>query len=294
MQVRRVQRPLPPAARGPAAGWPCCCSTSTSSAASTTRSATPSATGCSVRWPTGCARRSARTAWSPALGGDEFAVLAPRLADHAAAGVLAERVADALDRAGHAGRLPLDVTAVDRRRPPPRPRLRHATLLRHAEVAMYDAKDRDAAYAIYTPESDQNSVERLELLADLRRALEMGRRDEISLFYQPQIEMATGEVVGVEALLRWHHPTRGHGQPAAADQGGRAHRGDAAAHPAGHRGRDRAAGQVAGPGPPCGSSINVSVRDLHRPELVDQIEELLDRPRRRSPTRSSWRSPRAR
>jgi EAL domain-containing protein (putative c-di-GMP-specific phosphodiesterase class I) len=150
-----------------------------------------------------------------------------------------------------------------------------ATLLRRAEVAMYDAKDRNALYAVYTPESDQNSVERLELLADLRRALEVGRRDEISLYYQPQIEMATGEVVGVEALLRWEHPTRGMMSPQ--------HVIKVAEHTAvmrliTQRVIEDAIGQLAKwrtQGHLFRVSINVSVRDLHRPEWVDQIAELL-------------------
>jgi hypothetical protein len=117
-----------------------------------------------------------------------------------AAGVLAERVADAL-----AEPVTLDGLAARRDRgdrvavhPD------HGTGQHHPAAPRRGGdvrrQGRAARYAIYSPESDQNSVERLELLADLRRALD-GGNDELRLFYQPQIDMATGEVVGTEALL---------------------------------------------------------------------------------------------
>jgi diguanylate cyclase (GGDEF)-like protein len=209
------------------------------------------------------------------LGGDEFGVLAPRLADNAAAGVLAERLAHALAEPVTLDGLQLDVTAAIGVALHPDHGCDTASLLRRAEVAMYDAKDRNALYAVYTPESDQNTVERLELLADLRRALEVGRRDEVTLYYQPQVEMATGEVVGVEALMRWEHPTRGLIAPQ--------HVIKVAEHTAvmrliTQRVVEDAIGQLAkwrAQGHLFRVSINVSVRDLHRSEWVDQIEELL-------------------
>jgi diguanylate cyclase (GGDEF)-like protein len=209
------------------------------------------------------------------MGGDEFGVLAPRLADQSAAGVLADRLAQALTVPVTLDGLQLDVNAAIGVALHPDHGSDTATLLRRAEVAMYDAKDRNAPFALYTPESDQNSVERLELLADLRQALEVGRRDEITLYYQPQIEMTTGEVVGVEALLRWEHPTRGMMSPQ--------HVIKVAEHTAvmrliTQRVVEDAIGQLAkwrAQGHHFRVSVNVSVRDLHRPEWVDQIEELL-------------------
>jgi diguanylate cyclase (GGDEF)-like protein len=209
------------------------------------------------------------------LGGDEFGVLAPRLADAGAATVLAERVADALAQPVTLDALPLDVTAAIGVAVYPDHGTDNTTLLRHAEVAMYDAKDRAATYAIYTPESDQNSPERLELLADLRRALEGGRPDEIQLFYQPQVNLASGEVVGVEALLRWQNPTRGPVNPE--------HLIKVAEHTAvmrllTTRVLDDAVSQLAkwrAQGLHLRTSVNISVRDLHRPELVDQLAAML-------------------
>jgi diguanylate cyclase (GGDEF)-like protein len=81
-------------------------------------------------------------------------------------------------------------------------------LLRNADVAMYRAKrsDETGAYATFEPSMHTAVVERLEIEADLRRATE---RDELLLHYQPIIELATGRITGVEALLRWAHPRRG-------------------------------------------------------------------------------------
>jgi diguanylate cyclase (GGDEF)-like protein len=81
-------------------------------------------------------------------------------------------------------------------------------LLRNADVAMYRAKrsDEAGAYATFEPSMHTAVVERLEIEADLRRATE---RDELLLHYQPIIELASGRITGVEALLRWAHPRRG-------------------------------------------------------------------------------------
>jgi diguanylate cyclase (GGDEF)-like protein len=209
------------------------------------------------------------------LGGDEFAVLAPRLVDPEAAGVLAQRVADALAEPVTLDGLPLDVTAAIGVAVHPDHGTDNITLLRHAEVAMYDAKDRAARYAIYSPESDQNSVERLELLADLRRALD-GGNDELRLFYQPQIEMATGEVVGTEALLRWNHPQRGYVSP---DMVIKVAEHTAVMRRLTNRVMDEAIGQLAkwkAQGLTLRTSINVSVRDLAHADLVDELAELLN------------------
>lgn len=78
-------------------------------------------------------------------------------------------------------------------------------LIRCADQAMYRAKDNGDWYAIYDPDIDRE-VDRLRLVDDLRSAL---RNDELELHYQPQIDLETGAVVAVEALLRWPHPRLG-------------------------------------------------------------------------------------
>jgi diguanylate cyclase (GGDEF)-like protein len=75
-----------------------------------------------------------------------------------------------------------------------------ATVLRHADVAMYTAKEDQAGAQVYRPERDHYSPQRLALVAQLRSAIE---RSELTMHYQPLIELGTGKVVGAEALVRW-------------------------------------------------------------------------------------------
>ena len=83
-------------------------------------------------------------------------------------------------------------------------------LLKNADIAMYRAKQQGNAYQFYAQQMSAHSVERLELEAALRQALE---RDELRLHYQPKVEARTGRVTGIECLLRWQHPTLGILQP---------------------------------------------------------------------------------
>jgi predicted signal transduction protein with EAL and GGDEF domain len=80
-------------------------------------------------------------------------------------------------------------------------------LLRNADTAMYHAKQQGkAAYQYYSEEMNAASVERLTLESGLRHALD---EDRLELHYQPQIDGASGRIVGAEALLRWRDPVRG-------------------------------------------------------------------------------------
>lgn len=81
------------------------------------------------------------------------------------------------------------------------------TLLRNADAAMYVAKDLGRnRYQFYAPEMNMRGLDRLTLESDLHRAIE---RNELFLMYQPQLDLNTGEIVGLEALVRWQHPSRG-------------------------------------------------------------------------------------
>ena len=80
-------------------------------------------------------------------------------------------------------------------------------LLKNADIAMYDAKRRRLGVSVFSVEANQNTPERLVLLSQLRHALESGQ--ELVLHYQPKVHAQLGTVCGVEALLRWQHPTRG-------------------------------------------------------------------------------------
>lgn len=79
-------------------------------------------------------------------------------------------------------------------------------LMSRADVAMYAAKHKDVDFLFYDPETDPHTQERLQLSSDLRHALE---RNEFVLYYQSQIDIRTGCIIGVEALIRWNHPEHG-------------------------------------------------------------------------------------
>ncbi|MFD2673579.1 EAL domain-containing protein [Marinicrinis sediminis] len=81
------------------------------------------------------------------------------------------------------------------------------SLMVTADTAMYSAKERGLnIYAMYSPDMNTKSHEKIMLESSLRKALE---HEEFQLFYQPQMDIRTGDLKGVEALIRWHHPTRG-------------------------------------------------------------------------------------
>jgi diguanylate cyclase (GGDEF)-like protein len=142
------------------------------------------------------------------LGGDEFAILAAT-PDIAEAHELADRVVRALSEPVTLDGLRVDVTASVGIAVRDDDAVDFSTLMRHADVAMYDAKQRGDAIAAYQPGHDTNSPQRLRLLTDFRHALEASDRTQITMHYQPQVCLSSGRVDSVEALLRWHHPTYG-------------------------------------------------------------------------------------
>jgi diguanylate cyclase len=140
------------------------------------------------------------------LGGDEFAVLLPEVDGLPGALEAAARLRAALATSFKIEDVELDIDASigvvisgthgnDAQ-----------TLLQRADVAMYVAKQQGRGVVVYDPENDEHSPERLALLGQLRRGIERG---ELFLHYQPKINLHSGEVVGVEALVRWQHPERG-------------------------------------------------------------------------------------
>jgi len=80
------------------------------------------------------------------------------------------------------------------------------SLIRCADVAMYESKRLSVGYMLYDPDRDPNSVNRLTLVSDFHDALE---QNKLQLYYQPKVNIKSGQVIGVEALLRWQHPEHG-------------------------------------------------------------------------------------
>jgi diguanylate cyclase (GGDEF)-like protein len=212
------------------------------------------------------------------VGGDEFAVLATRIDGAASARRIAGHLAEALDRPFAMDGQPVDVSASIGIALQPEQGSDGASLLQQAEAAMYDAKQRGDQVAVYGPDAAHHSPDRLTLLADLRRALQADDGDDgITLFYQPQIAIATGEVVGVEALLRWRHPERGLVGP---DELIRVAEPTPVMRLLTARVLREVVAQLAllrQAGRPVRAAVNVSVRDLHAGDIADRIHELLQR-----------------
>jgi diguanylate cyclase (GGDEF)-like protein len=140
------------------------------------------------------------------LGGDEFAIVLPGVAGIEAALEVADRVRMALRESFEIEGLDLDVEASIGAVVSGRDGEDVLTLFRHADVAMYSAKKRGRSIAVYEQEADASSTERLTLLRDLRQALDSG---DLAAHYQPKLNLETHAIVGVEALVRWKHPSLG-------------------------------------------------------------------------------------
>ncbi len=139
------------------------------------------------------------------LGGDEFGILLPArsLED---AQLVAARIHTALETPFPLQGLALEVAASVGIAAYPQHGEDAHTLRQHADVAMYAAKRAHAGTAVYDAEQDTNDAERLALAGELRRALE---NEELVVYFQPKAELASGRILGAEALVRWQHPERG-------------------------------------------------------------------------------------
>ncbi|HWZ57843.1 MAG TPA: EAL domain-containing protein [Gemmatimonadaceae bacterium] len=206
------------------------------------------------------------------LGGDEFALLLEGVRDDAEALAIIDRVESAM-------RIPMSLdgksvsvsasTGIARGGP----ESRAEELLRNADVAMYRAKARGGGtHAMFVPEMHAAVLDRLELEGDLRMAI---AAQQFHLLYQPVVELASGRIVGVEALLRWQHHTRGLVMPGEfiplAEESG-------LIIPLGRWVLNEACRQGARFGGPALSiSVNLSGRQLQHPGLTDDVVDALRR-----------------
>lgn len=140
------------------------------------------------------------------LGGDEFGVLLPTIDDPQAATITAQRILHALEESFWVEGYHLDISISIGIAFFPEHGQSGDQLLQKADVAMYLAKHRNEGFMIYDPSQDLHTVNRLALMGDLRQAID---KQSLELYYQPQVDIATGRVASVEALLRWQHPQRG-------------------------------------------------------------------------------------
>jgi diguanylate cyclase (GGDEF)-like protein/PAS domain S-box-containing protein len=144
------------------------------------------------------------------FGGDEFGILVDRLADEDEAVAIADRIAAAFAEPYAMGGVDHFVSAsvgIAVARPSTREPVDADLLIRDADAAMYRAKDRGRARCeLFDAEMRAGALRRLEVERELRRALE---RNEFELHYQPLLALRSGEITGLEALVRWRHPERG-------------------------------------------------------------------------------------
>jgi diguanylate cyclase (GGDEF)-like protein len=210
------------------------------------------------------------------LGGDEFAILLESVHEAEDAARVAERVQEALVAPVSVGGYEVFTSTSIGIALSPSAGERPEFVLRSADMAMYRAKRAGRArYALFDHAMHKEALARLQLETDLRKALE---RDEFELHYQPIVSLATGKIVGVEALLRWRHAERGLVGPAdfvpVAEETGlllplTRWVLSAACRQVGAWRETRAGGA------PLSVAVNLSVRQFSQPELVEQIAAVL-------------------
>jgi diguanylate cyclase (GGDEF)-like protein/PAS domain S-box-containing protein len=212
------------------------------------------------------------------LGGDEFAILVEDAPDDDAVLDVASHILEALHEAFVVDGTPIMVHASIGIATTASATASAEELMRQADVAMYAAKaGGKARFAMYDESMDAAVLGRLRLEAELRRAIDA---DELVVHYQPEVDLETGHVVALEALVRWNHPERGiipplEFIPIAEDSGLIVPLGRQVLHEACKQARawhaqlpDRA---------PVGISVNLSPRELAQPDLVPAIREVLQR-----------------
>jgi diguanylate cyclase (GGDEF)-like protein len=140
------------------------------------------------------------------VGGDEFAIIMPRVADVASATAVAERLLEAIRQPLPIGEKWVQVGASLGIAVYPEHGEFEQELLHHGDAAMYDAKREKLGVVVYRPELNDGRQDQVALKGELRHALKQG---ELVLHYQPKVDVSSNRVSGVEALVRWEHPRLG-------------------------------------------------------------------------------------
>ncbi|GIG23710.1 hypothetical protein Cch01nite_44340 [Cellulomonas chitinilytica] len=213
------------------------------------------------------------------LGGDEFAILLPDVRSVANAERLARRVRALFVPPFTLGELSLHVETSVGVACLPDHAHDSSSLMRTADVAMYAAKHHRTGVSVYSADEDDSSPARLVLLGDLHHALdpEPDTEPQLEMHYQPKVDLGSGRIVGLEALMRWRHPTRGLLAPGMfiplAEQSGLIHDVTrfALSQAVAQLARWRDEGRVTP------VAVNLSAHDVTSSTVVDVIEGLLER-----------------